>query len=83
MLKFLVGCGSGNEETSLVACSEAADNAGSCNCSMANGYDVLEFGFEDTAQKISIELRCRRASSKAAVEGGADWRKICAPVKVL
>jgi hypothetical protein len=51
MLEFLVGCGGGNEETSLVACSEAADNAGSCNCGMANGYDVLEFGFEDTARR--------------------------------
>jgi hypothetical protein len=54
MLQFLVGCGGWDEKTSLVACSEAADDAGSCDGGMANGNYILEFGFEDTAQSLEM-----------------------------
>lgn len=50
MLEFLVGCGGGDEEAFLVTCGKAADYAGSCDCGVADGNDVLEFGFEDTVR---------------------------------
>ena len=50
MLEFLVGCGGGDEEAFLVACSEATDYAGSCDCGVADGNDILELCFEDTAR---------------------------------
>jgi hypothetical protein len=52
MLEFLVGCGGGDEETAFVACSEAADDARSGDGGVADGDDVLEFGFENTARVL-------------------------------
>jgi hypothetical protein len=47
MLEFLIGCGGGDEEAFLVACGKATDDSGSCYCGVADGYDVLEFSFEN------------------------------------
>jgi len=48
MLEFLIGRRGGDKETFFVAGSKAPDYPGTCYRSMANGYDVLEFGFENT-----------------------------------
>jgi hypothetical protein len=44
----LVGGGGGDQEASLVARGEAPNYARSGDCGVADGDDVLEFGFEDT-----------------------------------
>lgn len=56
MLELLVGCGGGNEETLLVTGSQTADDAGSGDCGVADGNDILEFGFEDTASGQFLPL---------------------------
>ncbi|RYF35151.1 MAG: hypothetical protein EOO38_29060 [Cytophagaceae bacterium] len=55
MLQFLVGCGGGDEQAFLVAGGQAADDAGSGNGGVADGYDILEFGFEDTARVLVLK----------------------------
>lgn len=50
MLELLVGCGGRDEQASLVAGGQAADDAGSCYCGVTDGYDVLQLGFEDTVE---------------------------------
>ena len=52
MLEFLVGCGGGDEKAALVACGQAADDARSSDGGVADGNDVLEFGFENTARLL-------------------------------
>lgn len=77
MLEFLVGCGGGDEEAFLVTCGETPDYAGSCDCGVADGDDILEFGFEDTVRlSVLRSLVVILARAARAVE-------ICAPVKVL
>jgi hypothetical protein len=64
MLEFLVGCGGRDEKTSLVACSEATDNAGSCDRGVTDGNDILKFGFEDTAQSSVLHHSCAAPAPK-------------------
>ena len=54
MLKLLIGRGSGDEETVLVAGREAPDDARPSDCGMTNGNYVLEFGFKDTARRRQL-----------------------------
>lgn len=79
MLEFLVGCGGGDEEAFLVACGEAADYAGSCNCGVADGDNILEFGFEDTA-RLSVLWSFASYHNFAQV---ARALEVYAPVEVL
>ena len=50
MLKLLVGGRSGHEETFAVSGGETTDDAGSGNGRVADGYYVLQFGFEDRVE---------------------------------
>jgi hypothetical protein len=83
MLEFLIGRGGGHEEAFLVACRQAADYAGACYGSMADWYDVLEFGFKDTARLLLCQHFSNAPPSRAVWEGGAGWQRLCAPVEVL
>ena len=47
MLKFLVCCRCRDEETILVSCTKAADDAGTGDGAGNEGDEVGEFGFED------------------------------------
>jgi hypothetical protein len=49
VLELLVGRGGRDEKAALVAGGQAADYSRAGNCGVADGDDVLEFGFEDTA----------------------------------
>lgn len=50
MLKLLIGGRGGHEETFAVSGGETTDDAGSGNGRMADGYHVLQFGFEDRVE---------------------------------
>jgi len=53
MLEFLVcGCG-GDEEAFLVTSGQSADDPGSRNGGVADGNDILEFGFENTVEVLA------------------------------
>lgn len=83
MLKLLVGCGGGNEETLLVTGSQAADDAGSGDCGVADRNDILKFGFEDTGRWVSS---CRGVSKEGATCAGRRTRTRTSedsPVEVL
>lgn len=72
MLKLLVGCGGGDEETLLVTGSQTADDTGSGDCGVADRNDILEFSFEDTARSmLAHTLRCRHTLLGARVRGTA------------
>jgi hypothetical protein len=60
MLELLVGCAGGDEQTSAVTGCETTNNASTGNGGVADGDDVLEFGFEDTAPVVSFSCRRRR-----------------------
>jgi hypothetical protein len=47
VLKLLVRCAGRDEEAFSVSGGEATDYAGAGDCAVADGDDVLEFGFED------------------------------------
>lgn len=63
MLELLVGCGGGNEKTILVTGSQTADDASSGDCGVADGNDILEFGFEDTAYGMLNQSRAIKTSA--------------------
>jgi hypothetical protein len=48
VLELLVGRGGRDEKAALVAGGQAADYSRTGDCGVADGNDVLEFGFEDT-----------------------------------
>lgn len=50
MLKFLVGCRGGNEETVFVSGRQAADNSRAGDGGVRYGDYVLELGFEDAVE---------------------------------
>jgi hypothetical protein len=54
VLELLVGCGGGDEEAFLVTCGQATDDSCSGDCGVADGNDVLEFGFEDTGRVLVL-----------------------------
>jgi hypothetical protein len=59
VLELLVGCGGGDKETLLVTGGQTADNAGSGDCGVADGNDILEFSFEDTVRGVlALALSC-------------------------
>lgn len=59
MLELLVGCGGGDEEALLVTGGQTANNAGSSDCGVADGNNILEFSFEDTVRGVlALALSC-------------------------
>lgn len=77
MLELLVGCGGRDEETVLVTGSQTADDASSGDCGVADGNDILEFGFEDTAQGQFLP------SATKAPCCARPRAHLCIPVEVL
>lgn len=52
MLEFLVSRCGGHQQAVLVANSQTADDASSCDGGVADGDDVLEFGLEDGVEVL-------------------------------
>ena len=67
MLELLVGCGGGNKKTLLVTGSQTANDAGSGDCGVADGNDILEFSFEDTVYGALVLLRAIGALAQCAL----------------
>jgi hypothetical protein len=76
VLELLVGCGGWYEEAPLVARGQAADYAGSCYCGVANGYDVLQFGFEDTVERLSVLFESWQPAASLACAKGDRLDKV-------
>ena len=67
-------------------CGQTTHDPGACYRSMADGYDVLEFGFEDAFTNVSLLSSCCRptpvASCSRKLDAG-DKPFANAPVEVL
>ena len=52
MLQLLVRRRGGDEQALAIACRETPDDAGAGDGAVADGDDVLEFGFEDAVEVL-------------------------------
>ena len=86
---MLDSCSSGMlrqvEVLSNVPSCESADYPGSCDRGVANGDNVLEFGFEDTVMRLSVLRSGSICLSPSPQQSSRRMRaaSICAPVEVL